>query len=163
MLVNQTGPQDYPAVSPDGTQVAYMSSIATLVPGHGATITQQLWIVSLQLGKPRQLFHGSSQDTSPAWSPDGKQIAFSSNRSGPVEIWVADADGRSAKMSNYPLRPRKRQRTRRIDFTKRIRIVKAMARPELPFSPYRLSARETLVSVFCGSAISAGGGRDTAA
>jgi hypothetical protein len=27
-------------------------------------------------------------------------------------------------MSNYPLRPRKRQRTRRIDFSKRIRIVK---------------------------------------
>jgi hypothetical protein len=26
-------------------------------------------------------------------------------------------------MSNYPLRPRKRQRTRRIDFSKRIRIV----------------------------------------
>jgi hypothetical protein len=27
-------------------------------------------------------------------------------------------------MSNYPLRPRKRQRTRRIDFSKRIMIVK---------------------------------------
>jgi hypothetical protein len=27
-------------------------------------------------------------------------------------------------MSSYPLRPRKRQRTRRIDFAKRIRIVK---------------------------------------
>jgi len=32
--------------------------------------------------------------------------------------------GVKRKMSNYNLRPRKRQRTRRIDFAKRIRIVK---------------------------------------
>jgi hypothetical protein len=32
--------------------------------------------------------------------------------------------GVKRKMSNYPLRPRKRQRTRRLDVAKRIRIVK---------------------------------------
>ena len=32
--------------------------------------------------------------------------------------------GVKRKMSNYPLRPRKRQRTRRINISKRIRIVK---------------------------------------
>jgi hypothetical protein len=32
--------------------------------------------------------------------------------------------GVKRKMSNYPLRPRKRQRTRRIDVAARIRIVK---------------------------------------
>jgi len=32
--------------------------------------------------------------------------------------------GVKRKMSNYPLRPRKRLRTRRIDFAKRIRIIK---------------------------------------
>jgi hypothetical protein len=32
--------------------------------------------------------------------------------------------GVKRKMSNYTLRPRKRQRTRRIDFTKRVKIVK---------------------------------------
>jgi hypothetical protein len=32
--------------------------------------------------------------------------------------------GVKRKMSNYPLRPRQRQRTRRIDFAKPIRIVK---------------------------------------
>ena len=31
--------------------------------------------------------------------------------------------GVKRKMSNYPLRPRKRQRTRRIDVSKRIRMV----------------------------------------
>lgn len=96
LLVNQTGSQDYPSVSPDGVHLAYMSTLATMVPGFGATMTQQLWVVSLQTGKPRQLFHGSAQDTRPAWSPDGKQLAFSSDRSGTVEIWVADADGKAA-------------------------------------------------------------------
>ena len=32
--------------------------------------------------------------------------------------------GVKRKMSNYPLRPRGRQRTRRIDFSKRVRLVK---------------------------------------
>ncbi len=35
--------------------------------------------------------------------------------------------GVKRKMSNYPLRPRMRSRTHRIEFAKRIRIVKAMA------------------------------------
>ena len=32
--------------------------------------------------------------------------------------------GVKRKMSNYPLRPRKRQRTRRVDFAKQVMIVK---------------------------------------
>jgi hypothetical protein len=32
--------------------------------------------------------------------------------------------GVKRKMSNYPLRPRQRQRTRRIDYAERVRIVK---------------------------------------
>ena len=32
--------------------------------------------------------------------------------------------GVKRKMSNYPLRPPKRSRTRRVEFTKRIRIIK---------------------------------------
>ena len=32
--------------------------------------------------------------------------------------------GVKRKMSGYPLRPRKRQRTRRIDFSKRVMVVK---------------------------------------
>ena len=32
-------------------------------------------------------------DEVPAWFPDGRRIAFQSDRSGSMEIWVMNADG----------------------------------------------------------------------
>lgn len=95
-FLTQTGPQDYPALSPDGSALAYVSSLATVLPGVGSRITQQLWIALLKESRPVQLMVGSEGDARPAWSPDGKWIAFSSGRKGTPKLWMVKPDGQAA-------------------------------------------------------------------
>jgi len=92
-FLTQTGPQDFPAISPDGNSLAYISSLATVLPGLGSRITQQLWVVFLKDSKAVQILVGSESDARPAWSPDGKWIAFSSGRKGTADIWIIRPDG----------------------------------------------------------------------
>lgn len=42
---------------------------------------------------PAKLIASTMNDHTPAWSPDGRRIAFASARSGTEEIWVCNADG----------------------------------------------------------------------
>jgi Tol biopolymer transport system component len=46
-----------------------------------------------RLGRSTRLISSTQLDATPAWSPDGKTIAFVSDRSGTQELWVCDADG----------------------------------------------------------------------
>jgi eukaryotic-like serine/threonine-protein kinase len=44
---------------------------------------------------PAPAISSTGRNTSPQFSPDGRRVAFASNRSGEFEIWVADVDGSS--------------------------------------------------------------------
>jgi TolB protein len=45
------------------------------------------------------------RDMRPAWSPDGKRIAFTSGRDGNHEIYVCNADGGNLqRVTNHPAR-----------------------------------------------------------
>jgi Tol biopolymer transport system component len=44
---------------------------------------------------PQKLIASSQTDGNPAYSPDGRKIAFHSDRSGVLNIWVCDSDGRN--------------------------------------------------------------------
>ncbi|HEU0173960.1 MAG TPA: protein kinase [Blastocatellia bacterium] len=46
---------------------------------------------------PVRLTHDLASDTAPSWSPDGKQIAFTSNREGQPAIFVMNEDGSGAR------------------------------------------------------------------
>jgi TolB protein len=94
LFLKQSGPQDYPTVSPDGKKLAYMCAFSTLIPGREGIINQQLWVADLHEGKAAPLFLSPARDRHPAWSPDGKRLAFSSDRKGRPDIWSTDLEGR---------------------------------------------------------------------
>jgi len=62
-----------------------------------------LYILDLESKKPTQLTDGDFDDSEPAWSPDGRSVAFVSNRSANpdanynTDIWLARADKPEAK------------------------------------------------------------------
>lgn len=72
-----------PAWSPVADEIAFWSG----KEGAGGDI----WIMRADGGDARQLTaHQPSDD--PSWSPDGRQILFSTGRSGRNELWVMDKD-----------------------------------------------------------------------
>ncbi len=58
----------------------------------------ELFLIDLGGGEAKNLTNNKAEDRYPAWSPDGKQIAFVSNRDGRQHnIYVMDADGGNVK------------------------------------------------------------------
>ena len=71
-------------ISPDGTEIAfcYKGDIYK-VPAKGGTATQ--------------LTTQASYECTPIWSPDGKQIAFASDRNGNFDLFVMPSNGGTAQ------------------------------------------------------------------
>ena len=61
-----------------------------------------LYVIDERQGEPRQLTFGDYDDSDAVWSPDGKSVAFSSNRTeepdsnNNADIWIISADGDAA-------------------------------------------------------------------
>jgi TolB protein len=97
-LILQDGAQDFARIHPDGRSLVYSSSGAITVFGFGYQVVQQLWTLSLVTGRVEELILArGSKDTQPAWSPDGRSLAFVSDREGATRLWRADADGNGLK------------------------------------------------------------------
>ena len=79
-------PGDYanPAISPDGSRVAVAM---------GPVASRDIWILDVARGTSTRFTFDPGRDDAPAWTPDGKYIAFSSNRGGQLDLYIKPADG----------------------------------------------------------------------
>lgn len=92
-----------PQLSPDGARVVF--TITELDPESKKRF-QNLWLIPADGGQPRQLTSSATRDVEPRWSPDGRTIAFVSNRAGPSQgpkkkkkspqLWLLPADSGEA-------------------------------------------------------------------
>ncbi len=60
-----------------------------------ATGTADIWIYDLNRKLRTRFTFDPTMDWFPAWTPDGKRIAFASERSGELDIWIKDVGGSS--------------------------------------------------------------------
>jgi eukaryotic-like serine/threonine-protein kinase len=84
--VGDKGPYADPAISPDGTRVA----VTQLDRQSG---NSNIWMLDLARGNSAKVTFSSGRNGNAVWSPDGKSIAYASNREGPLDIYRRNADG----------------------------------------------------------------------
>lgn len=92
----EDGSPQWPAWSPDGTRLAVQSGrYSRQAPTENVA---HIWVIDLKSGAATRLNPHSTPylDETPSWFSDGRRIAFQSDRSGRMEIWVMNADGTGA-------------------------------------------------------------------
>ncbi len=90
-LTENDADDSVPDWSPDGRKIAFSSTR----DGNWEIYVMDVEISpeNAQAGDIQPLTNDEGDDLSPAWSPDGTQIAFSSDRDGDWEIYVMNANG----------------------------------------------------------------------
>ena len=88
MAQNEASWLRYPSISPDGGTIVF-------------TYKGDLYTVPATGGTAAPLTMHEAHDFMPVWSPDGKQVAFASDRYGNFDVFVIPATGGEAKRLTY--------------------------------------------------------------
>ena len=92
-----------PAISPDGAWIAYVRRWSDPMTDRRYS---NIWVVKRDGSGHRPLTSGKFSEDSPAWSPDGTRLAFTSNRGGSTQLWVRWMDtGDAMAVTNGPQAP----------------------------------------------------------
>jgi dipeptidyl aminopeptidase/acylaminoacyl peptidase len=86
-------PASGPQISPDGRFVAYQVRSANWEDNSFDT---QIWVAMVPTGERYQLTSSKKSSMDPKWSPDGKRLAFISDRDGKRQIYLISATGGEA-------------------------------------------------------------------
>jgi TolB protein len=93
-LTGGAGFNDLPEWSPDGAWISFESSRDGISGPLGAWgMHRNIFMVRPDGSGLRRLTDGSAFNGSPAWSPAGDRLAFTSDQGGSLDIYVMDTDG----------------------------------------------------------------------
>lgn len=103
-----------PRISPDGKRVAY---VVTTIDERKHTYRSAIWVTPSKGGEPKRFTAGPANISSPTWSPDGRWLAFVSEREGEPsskdekeqkkhgkdkpQIWLIPTDGGEAHQLTF--------------------------------------------------------------
>ncbi len=123
-MIAQTAPRQYTVVNgsaprdPTNTLPLKTTRVARFTTDEGSWMSISLspdgrtilfdllgdfYTVPITGGKATRVMGGNQLDVQPTYSPDGRRIAFVSDRSGSDQLWVANADGSNpTRLSSIP-------------------------------------------------------------
>src|SRR5438128_1485704 len=103
-----------PRISPDGQRVAF---VVTTIDDQKHKYHSSIWVVPADGGEAKRLTMGTASTHSPSWSPDGRWLAFVSEREGELpdkddkeqkkhgkgkgQIWLLPTDGGEAHQLTF--------------------------------------------------------------
>jgi serine/threonine protein kinase len=84
-MIEAPAGSQFPSLDPLGTHVA--------VQGEDENTVEDIWTIDLERGIASRLTSRQGSNQRPVWSPDGRRIAFMSNRAGAYDLYARNADG----------------------------------------------------------------------
>jgi cysteinyl-tRNA synthetase len=94
-ITNDPADDTDPSWSPDGTKIVYAST-------PGGLDEPEIFVINAGgIGEPERITDYAGYDGTPSFSPDGNSIAFESDRSGNLDIWLIPYTGNSSQAPDW--------------------------------------------------------------